>query len=217
MMTSFGLGTPRDLQGRALQARPVRFSQATCAGLPARGDFRWNRIGGLGLGRGSSSLASAAAAEREVQDTDASASEAATKEWVGLVANAEFMVHDVQNEALAEQLRERRRYFGEKGREIDFWLVPNPVWLDKKFTDKAKAVRRPCVALVSSDTTWMTFMKLRLDRVLECKLGAVSKEEVLEGNEEIPQFGDFSKWTAPYSPYQEGWWKPFLPSADASE
>lgn len=131
------------------------------------------------------------------------------------MANAEFMLHDVQNEAMAEQLRERIRLFSEKSREVDFWLVPEPVWLDKRFPEKAKAVKRPCVALVSTDKTWMTFMKLRLDRVLVCDLGPVSKEEALAVGGKVPEFGEYSKWTAPYVPYAKGWWKPFLPEGEA--
>ena len=76
--------------------------------------------------------------------------------WYALVANAEFMLHDVQNEALAEQLRERRRLFGEQGRKLDFFLVSEPAWLDAKFPAEAQRVRRPCVALVSTDKIWIT-------------------------------------------------------------
>eukprot|EP00803_Ostreobium_quekettii_P001055 evm.model.scf_1694.1 EVM.evm.TU.scf_1694.1 scf_1694:391-1829(+) len=127
------------------------------------------------------------------------------------------MLHDVQNEALAEQLRERRRFFGEKGREVDFWLVPEPAWLDRKFEERAKAVGRPCVALVSTDQTWMTFMKLRLDRVMQCDLGAISKEEALEAAGEVPKFGEYTKWTGPYAPYADGWWEAFLPEQESAE
>jgi len=160
-------------------------------------------------------VARAAATDREAQpeaqEADGAVSDAPVKDWIGLVANAEFMLHDVQNEALAEQLRERVRLFKEKDREVDFWLVPEPVWLDQMFAERAKAVRRPCVALVSTDKTWMTFMKLRLDRVMVCELGPVSKDEALAVGGDVPEFGEFSKWTAPYSPYAKGWWKPFLP------
>lgn len=72
------------------------------------------------------------------------------------MANAEFMLHDVQNEAFAEQLRERVRLFGEKGRARDFFLVCEPQWLDARFPDEATRVRRPCVALVSTDKIWIT-------------------------------------------------------------
>ena len=76
--------------------------------------------------------------------------------WYALVANAEFMLHDVQNEALAEQLRERKRLFGEQSRKLDFFLVSEPAWLDAKFPQEAAKVRRPCVALVSTDKIWIT-------------------------------------------------------------
>ena len=76
--------------------------------------------------------------------------------WYALVANAEFMLHDVQNEAFAEQLRERVRLFGEKDRKQDFFLVCEPAWLDARFPQEAKRVGRPCVALVSTDKIWIT-------------------------------------------------------------
>lgn len=79
-----------------------------------------------------------------------------TQEWHALVCNSDFFFNDVQNESVAEQLRERVRFFKETGREIDFYIVPEPVFLDKKFPDVAKQVKRPCVALVSSDKTWTT-------------------------------------------------------------
>ena len=78
------------------------------------------------------------------------------QEWHALIANADFFCNEVHNEAIAEQLRERARYYNEQGRETDFFLVPNPKWLDAKYPDKAKQVRRPCMALVSSDTVWIT-------------------------------------------------------------
>jgi hypothetical protein len=48
------------------------------------------------------------------------------------------------------------RYFQEQGRELDFFLVANPTWLDAKFPAQAKQVKRPCMALVSSDKQWIT-------------------------------------------------------------
>ena len=79
-----------------------------------------------------------------------------SQEWYGIVCNSEFFFNDVQNESVAEQLRERVRFFKETNREIDFFIVPEPVWLDKKFPQLAKQVKRPCVALVSSDKIWLT-------------------------------------------------------------
>lgn len=70
------------------------------------------------------------------------------------MANAEFFFNDPQNESLAEQLRERVRYFKEINREVDFYLVPEPKWL-AKYPEQAKKVQRPCVALVSTDKAWI--------------------------------------------------------------
>jgi hypothetical protein len=77
------------------------------------------------------------------------------QEWYALVANAEFYCNDPQNESLAEQLRERVRYYKEQNREMDFYLVPNPAWLDAKFPAQGKQVKRPCMALVSTDKQWI--------------------------------------------------------------
>ena len=74
--------------------------------------------------------------------------------FLGLVASADFFFNDVQNEAFAEQLRERVRFFGEQGREIDFFFVPEPAWLESK-VPMANRVGRPAVALVSTDKVWM--------------------------------------------------------------
>ncbi|KAK9833523.1 hypothetical protein WJX81_001231 [Elliptochloris bilobata] len=153
-----------------------------------------------------------AAAEEYVAEVPVAGQEA---NWYALVANVEFMLHDVQNEALAEQLRERRRLFGEQDRKLDFFLVSEPTWLEERYPEEAKRVRRPCVALVSTDKIWITFMKLRLDRVLKLDLGRVTPEAVLAHGAPVPEFPplDRDTWTAPYPPYRPGWWKAFEPDA----
>jgi hypothetical protein len=114
-------------------------------------------------------------------------------------------------------LRERVRYFGEQGRERDFFFVPNPKWLDAQFPDKAKQVRRPCLALVSTDDKWMTFCKLRLDRVMKIDLPAdFTPEQALEAGEPLPELKMTGKWTAPYAAYAAGWHKAFYPPSAAS-
>lgn len=152
-----------------------------------------------------------AAAAVASQEAAAQQQAEANQEWVALVANAEFFCNDPQNEPMAEQLRERVRYFKEQNREIDFFLVPNPEWLDGKFAAQGKQVRRPCMALVSPDKTWITFMKLRLDRVLKVDLVGLSKEEALAAGEALPEFKRPEAWNAPYAMYSPGWWKVFYP------
>lgn len=78
--------------------------------------------------------------------------------WYAIVANAQFMLHDVQNESFAEQLREKARLYKEQGKEIDFFLVSEPAWLDTAFPSEAKQVGRPCVALVCKNKTWATYV-----------------------------------------------------------
>lgn len=78
------------------------------------------------------------------------------QEWYALVANAEWFLIDAQNESVAEQLRERVRFFKEQNKgELDFNLVPNPKWLQTKFADKAGMVKQPSIALVSTDKNWI--------------------------------------------------------------
>lgn len=130
-----------------------------------------------------------------------------TPEWYACVACADFYFNDVQNEALAEQLRELRRYYEEQNREIDFFFVCEPEWLNK--FPEAKAVRKPAVALVSTDKTWITFMKLRLDRVLKLDVGPMTIDEATKSTAEVPEFKS-ETWRAPYTPYSKGWWEVFM-------
>lgn len=133
-----------------------------------------------------------------------------TPDWYACVANADFFFNDVQNEALAEQLRERNRFYQEQGRELDFFFACEPAWLDEKFPAEAKKVRRPAVALVSTDKEWITFMKLRLDRVLKLELGAMDIDTATKSTKAVPEFKTSPKWTAPYAPYAKGWWEVFM-------
>lgn len=138
-----------------------------------------------------------------------SASTTGRQTWYALVANAEFMLNDVQNESLAEQLREKVRFYKEQEKELDFFLVCEPEWLDD--LPQAKQVGRPAVAIVSPDKVWITFMKLRLDRVLKVEIGELTVEEATKCGATVPEFTPPAKWTAPYSPYTKGWWEVFMP------
>ena len=69
-------------------------------------------------------------------------------------------------EPLAEVLRERERHYGEQGRAIDFWLVRRPRFLEApELSAVAASVPRPAAAVVSTDETFITFLKLRLEFV----------------------------------------------------
>lgn len=71
-----------------------------------------------------------------------------------------------EEEPLEEVLRERTRHYQEAGKPIDFWLVRRPAFLEsRELAAGATAVPRPAAAVVSTDETFITFMKLRLEFV----------------------------------------------------
>ncbi|KAH6814457.1 YCF54 [Perilla frutescens var. frutescens] len=141
------------------------------------------------------------AAEKEV-------GEAGSKNYHFVVANAKFMLDE--EEHFQELMGERLRLYGERNKEQDFWLVIEPKFLDK-FPNITDRLKRPAVALVSTNGPWITFMKLRLDRVLQESFEADTLEEALASNPVDLKFEKPEKWTAPYSKYEFGWWEPFLP------
>ncbi|MFN9631164.1 MAG: MgPME-cyclase complex family protein [Cyanobacteriota bacterium] len=80
-----------------------------------------------------------------------------------------------EEEPLEEVLRERARHYEETGRSIDFWLVTRPAFLDApELSAATAAVPRPAAAVVSTDETFITFMKLRLEFVLRGQFEAPS-------------------------------------------
>lgn len=79
--------------------------------------------------------------------------EAGSKKYHFLVANAKFMLDE--EEHFKELLSERLRNYEERNKEQDFWLVIEPKFLDK-FPNITKRLKRPAVALVSTNGTWIT-------------------------------------------------------------
>ena len=78
-------------------------------------------------------------------------------------------------EPLEEVLRERRRNYAENDKTIDFWLVRQPSFLDAP--DQASVndqLPKPAAAVISTDPTFITFLKLRLEYVLEGSFEAPS-------------------------------------------
>ena len=69
-------------------------------------------------------------------------------------------------EPLDEILKERTRNYKENNKEIDFWLLKNPSFLQTiQFADlKSKIPSTPAVVL-STDKKFITFLKLRLEFV----------------------------------------------------
>ena len=69
-------------------------------------------------------------------------------------------------EPLEEILKERIRNYKENNKEIDFWLLKNPSFLQtKQFVDLKSKIPSPPAAVISTDKKFITFLKLRLEFV----------------------------------------------------
>ncbi|GJP33333.1 hypothetical protein CLOM_g17877 [Closterium sp. NIES-68] len=148
--------------------------------------------------------AQASSADVAKKQSDAASTTATTYHFI--VANAKFMLDE--EEHFQEQLKERLRWLHEQGHPQDFWLVYEPEFL-ASFPEIKKRVNGPAVALVTTDALWMTFMKLRLDRVLRGEFECDSQEEALKSLPIENNFGKPAKWDAPYPKYESSWWTPY--------
>ena len=80
-------------------------------------------------------------------------------------------------EPLDEVLRERQRNYAETGKEIDFWLVKQPAFLSTpQLAELNQRIPQPAAAVVSSDPSFITFLKLRLEYVVTGQFEAPSAE-----------------------------------------
>jgi hypothetical protein len=90
-----------------------------------------------------------------------------------LVASEKFLTSDTEN--LHEILEEKYRDYQEKNKEIDFWFIKQPAFLDapelKEVKDKCP---QPAAAVVSLNKQWITFLKLRLEYVITGEFNAPS-------------------------------------------
>ena len=69
-------------------------------------------------------------------------------------------------EPLEEILKERIRNYKENNKEIDFWLLKNPSFLQTtKFAALKATIPSPPAAVLSTDKKFITFLKLRLEFV----------------------------------------------------
>ncbi|MFP4006462.1 MAG: MgPME-cyclase complex family protein [Spirulinaceae cyanobacterium] len=89
-----------------------------------------------------------------------------------ILASQHFLLEE---EPLDEVLKERVRYYQEKGQEIDFWLVKQPAFLEAPAMAEAKAkCPQPAAAIISTNEQFITWLKLRLEYVLKGQFEAPS-------------------------------------------
>jgi Protein of unknown function (DUF2488) len=71
-----------------------------------------------------------------------------------------------EEEPTDEVIKERTRYYGETGQEIDFWVVPQPAFLEAPELATIKGqCPQPAVAIISTNPQFITWLKLRLEYV----------------------------------------------------
>jgi Protein of unknown function (DUF2488) len=79
------------------------------------------------------------------------------------LASQKFLLEE---EPLEEVLKERTRDYQEKNKEIDFWLVKQPAFLESAEFAQVKAkCPQPAAAIISTNEQFITWLKLRLEYV----------------------------------------------------
>ncbi len=83
----------------------------------------------------------------------------------------------LEEEPFEEVLRERTRNYHENEKEIDFWLVKQPAFIDAPTMAEVKAqVPQPCVAVISTNENFINWLKLRLEYVIKGQFEAPSED-----------------------------------------
>jgi hypothetical protein len=81
-----------------------------------------------------------------------------------LLASQKFLIEE---EPLDEVWDERHRNYQENHKEIDFWLVKQPAFLEAPELAQTKAAcPQPCAAIISTNPQFIQWLKLRLEFVL---------------------------------------------------
>ena len=85
------------------------------------------------------------------------------KTYFFVAASQKFLTVE---EPLEEILKERERNYKENKKEIDFWLLKNPSFIQaSQFIDLKAKIPYPPAAVLSTDKKFITFLKLRLEFV----------------------------------------------------
>ncbi|CAM9091493.1 unnamed protein product [Discosporangium mesarthrocarpum] len=85
------------------------------------------------------------------------------KNYYFLIASQQFLLID---EPIEEILRERIQHYSRLKKYVDFWLVPDPKFLDSpNFKNIAVTYPKNCIAIISTNKVFITWLKLRLTNV----------------------------------------------------
>jgi hypothetical protein len=99
------------------------------------------------------------------------------KTYYYVLASQEFLL---EKEPFEEVLKERHRHYRENNQEIDFWLVKQPAFLNMPNLQDAKAkAPEKNVAVISTNKSFIVWLKLRLEYVLTGEFEASGDTEAL--------------------------------------
>ncbi|GAA6619703.1 MgPME-cyclase complex family protein [Scytonema sp. NUACC26] len=91
-----------------------------------------------------------------------------------VLASQRFLLEE---EPMEEVLKERTRHYHEQEKEIDFWVVKQPAFLEAPQMAAIKAkCPQPAVAIVSTDSQFISWLKLRLEYVITGEFQAPSPD-----------------------------------------
>lgn len=89
-----------------------------------------------------------------------------------VLASQKFLLEE---EPFEEVIQERIRNYKEQNKEIDFWVVKQPAFLEAPEMKDIKAkCPQPSVAVISTNKQLITWLKLRLEYVLTGEFNAPS-------------------------------------------
>ena len=89
-----------------------------------------------------------------------------------ILASQHFLTEE---EPFEEVLKERTRHYQEQEKEIDFWFVTQPAFLEAPELAEVKAkCPQPAAAVISTNEQFITWLKLRLEYVATGKFEAPS-------------------------------------------
>lgn len=90
-----------------------------------------------------------------------------------IAASQKFLLEE---EPLDEVLQERYRHYKSQEKEVDFWLVKQPAFMEAPELSAVKAkCPQPSVAIISTDKTFITWLKLRFEYVAMGEFSAPSE------------------------------------------
>lgn len=85
------------------------------------------------------------------------------KTYYFVAASRKFLCEE---EPLGESLKERKKNYSDRHKEIDFWLVEQPAFLEApEMKELKQKISQPAAAVISTDPQVIRWLKLRLEFV----------------------------------------------------